>query len=278
MFFTPTTRKTTKHSSHNSPIFYLILILTHPTHSPNFPFLFLFSRVSFLLRLTLISFRLHIFLTLSICYTRPASPRPPPLPFSPTFSSLPRLTMTPHSLTHLQYHINYLLNRSRRARHIRLSIDHRGLILTLPQHVPHLIGRQYLKKNLPWIKKTLLQHPAQPLNKLTPRQLTHLKIKTRNLVRLRIDHFNHHYGFTFRRITIRNQKTRWGSCSLAKTLSFNLRLALLPTTLSDYIIVHELCHLKQMNHGPKFWALVAQTLPHHKSLRRQLKSYPLHLQ
>jgi len=73
-------------------------------------------------------------------------------------------------------------------------------------------------------------------------------------------------------VSIRNQKTRWGSCSRQKNLSFSYRLFLLPPRFCDYVIVHELCHLKEMNHSPKFWALVARTFPDYKKLRREMKA------
>ncbi len=77
------------------------------------------------------------------------------------------------------------------------------------------------------------------------------------------------------RIAIRNTVSRWGSCSTKGNLNFSYRLSLLPQELSDYIIVHELCHLKEFNHGPKFWDLVGLELPNHEKLREHLKKYSL---
>lgn len=105
----------------------------------------------------------------------------------------------------------------------------------------------------------------------------YLRYKTEALViiQARITYFNTMYNFSFNKVTIRNQTSRWGSCSLAKNLNFNYRLAFLPPTLQDYIIVHELCHLQELNHSPKFWALVNITLPEYKALRKTLKNYSL---
>jgi len=86
-----------------------------------------------------------------------------------------------------------------------------------------------------------------------------------------VEYFNAMYGLRCNRITIRNQKTRWGSCSRKGNLNFNYKIALLPQRLADYIIVHELCHLGEFNHSRKFWALVAQTMPDHVDLRKELK-------
>ncbi len=88
----------------------------------------------------------------------------------------------------------------------------------------------------------------------------------------RLSHWNLHYRHEFKRVFIRKQKTRWGTCSARANLSFNYRIAYLPPHLIDYVIVHELCHLKEMNHAPAFWELVAQTMPNHKQLRKELRT------
>lgn len=99
-----------------------------------------------------------------------------------------------------------------------------------------------------------------------------LKEEARTIVHERLEHFNRHYGFTYGRISIKDQKSRWGSCSGKGNLNFNYRIALLPVRLQDYLIVHELCHLGQMNHSRKFWDLVAETIPEWRDCDRELKS------
>lgn len=91
----------------------------------------------------------------------------------------------------------------------------------------------------------------------------------------KIAYFNEFYGFKVNRITIKNQKSRWGSCSRKGNLNFNYKIALLPRALSDYVIVHELCHLGEFNHSPAFWALVTKTIPDHKRIRKQFKKISL---
>ena len=92
------------------------------------------------------------------------------------------------------------------------------------------------------------------------------------LIEHRIDVYNRHYRFDFYGIRIKKMKTRWGSCSSKKNLNFNIKIADLPSHLIDYIVVHELCHLQEMNHSRKFWALVAQTLPDWQTLRKELRA------
>ncbi|MEK7615761.1 MAG: M48 family metallopeptidase [Patescibacteria group bacterium] len=92
------------------------------------------------------------------------------------------------------------------------------------------------------------------------------------LLEHRIDVYNRHYRFDFYGIKLKRMKSRWGSCSRKKNLNFNTKLALLPMHLIDYVIVHELCHLREFNHSRKFWELVALTLPDWKSLRKELRT------
>jgi hypothetical protein len=95
--------------------------------------------------------------------------------------------------------------------------------------------------------------------------------KAEEVIRDRLDHFNAHYGFRFHRVAFRDQKSRWGSCSRAGNLNFNWRLIMAPIEVIDYVVVHELCHLGQMNHSSRFWALVEQVMPDHKVHRKWLK-------
>jgi predicted metal-dependent hydrolase len=91
------------------------------------------------------------------------------------------------------------------------------------------------------------------------------KEAARALCHERLDHYNQHYQLKFNRVAIRNTRSRWGSCSSKKNLNFNYRILFLEPELQDYLIVHELCHLQEMNHAPQFWALVAEQIPDYKA-------------
>jgi predicted metal-dependent hydrolase len=95
--------------------------------------------------------------------------------------------------------------------------------------------------------------------------------KAEEVIHDRLRHFNEHYGFRYHRVALRDQKSRWGSCSRAGNLNFNWRLIMAPIEVIDYVVVHELCHLGQMNHSLWFWALVEEVMPDHKQHRRWLR-------
>lgn len=98
------------------------------------------------------------------------------------------------------------------------------------------------------------------------------KDKTRELVSERIEYYSSEVGTKPVRLSFRDQKTRWASCSSKKTLSFNLRCSMLSPELLDYIIVHELSHLIHMNHSAEFWKHVEEVLPDYKERRKKLKA------
>lgn len=89
----------------------------------------------------------------------------------------------------------------------------------------------------------------------------------------RLSVLNLPYGFSYGRVSVKNQKSRWGSCSKLGNLNFNWRLLLAPLPVLDYVVIHELCHLKELNHGPRFWNLVARTCPTYAVHRRWLRQH-----
>jgi hypothetical protein len=101
------------------------------------------------------------------------------------------------------------------------------------------------------------------------------KEAARIMITERLGHFMNYYGvrhgISIGRIVIRNQKSRWGSCSKKGNLNFNYKLAFMPAEVRDYVIVHEICHIKEFNHARGFWQLVAETVPDWKGLRKKLR-------
>lgn len=99
------------------------------------------------------------------------------------------------------------------------------------------------------------------------------KEQARVLIEQKIALYNLHYGHRVGKVSVRDQRTRWGSCSKKGNLSFNYRIAHIPEHLADYIVVHELCHLAQFNHSAQFWSLVAETIPDHRTRRLELRKF-----
>ena len=88
----------------------------------------------------------------------------------------------------------------------------------------------------------------------------------------RIEHYAQRLGVRPSGVTIRGQRSRWGSCSGKGTVSLNWRLMMVPGALADYVVVHELCHLRHMNHSPRFWAMVGSIIPDYRDRRRRLNA------
>jgi hypothetical protein len=97
--------------------------------------------------------------------------------------------------------------------------------------------------------------------------------QARHVFAERAAHWNTQFGYNYGRIAIRDQKSRWGSCSRQGNLNFNWRLLLAPLVVLDYIVIHELAHLKEGNHSPRFWALVAEQCPDYRDQRAWLRQH-----
>ncbi len=165
---------------------------------------------------------------------------------------------------------------SKRARGVKLAVHGDGtIVVTAPRWVGKRMVEKFVAEKSEWILDKMRLVHTQPKKILDTRSrseyLAH-KERARVLAQLRLEYFNVQYGYTYNKISIRNQKTRWGSCSKQGNLSFHYKIAFLPEHLADYIIVHELCHLKEMNHSKKFWDLVALAIPDHKERRKQLRA------
>lgn len=171
--------------------------------------------------------------------------------------------------------VSYQLKKSLKAKHLRISVYLDGkVVVTVPARVNNLRAEEFIRAKTKWIKAKLevfknISRNCAPSN--SNDRYLEFRNKAIEIASERIAHFNRIYNYPFNKITVRNQKTRWGSCSKKRNLNFNYKIALLPSELSDYIIVHELCHLKEFNHSKKFWELVAITVPNYLDLRKSIR-------
>ncbi len=168
----------------------------------------------------------------------------------------------------------YQLKTSHRARRMRISVScDAGVVVTVPYFMPESIFERFVKLKAGWILdklKYFKKLSLKPSLKVSNCEYKNLKLAAYDFVKDKVEFWNRVYGFSYNRIGIKNQKTRWGSCSRKGNLNFNYKIIHLPEKLADYLVVHELCHLKEMNHGREFWNLVLKTQIDYKNLRKEL--------
>lgn len=204
----------------------------------------------------------------------------------------------------------YIIKESIRAKYVRLQIkEKRKLELIIPYHFPINEAEKFLHSKTGWIKKhinpnkrkkylflgneikiihnhdlfykhhhlvfekSLLTITSPKGSRITTERLFNdwLRQKGKEFLPIRVKELAVKYGFVFNGITIRGQKTRWGSCSRKGNISLNYQLMSYREELIDYVIIHELCHLIEMNHSQRFWKIVEKFIPSYKNLKKELK-------
>ncbi|MCG2694785.1 M48 family metallopeptidase [Candidatus Parcubacteria bacterium] len=177
------------------------------------------------------------------------------------------------------YDVSYSIKKSERARRMRLAVYCDGrVVITMPRGMIESTVEKFLIEKADWLlNKINLFSQAKDFSvpKLSKGDYYKNKEKAFLLISERAEYFNKIYDFKYNKIFVKNQKTRWGSCSRRCNLNFNYKILFLPDDLRDYIIVHELCHLKEFNHSRKFWDLVAQIFPNFREIRKKLKTIGL---
>ena len=167
--------------------------------------------------------------------------------------------------------MTYQLIRSRRKT-IALQITPEGeLVVRCPAWMKKAEVDAFVKSKEDWIRKHLPDPDRIRLPALTPEELEALGREALKDLPARVERLAAAAGVTYRNITIRNQRTRWGSCSSKGNLSFNCLLMLVPEPVREYVVIHELCHRLEMNHSALFWAEVERLMPDYREHRKWLK-------
>ena len=173
--------------------------------------------------------------------------------------------------------MNYELEivRSKR-RTIAVEVKHDlRVIVRVPMRMKQKDIERFIADESAWIERHIdivKARQADCAPAFTDDEISNLVAAAREDIPQRVAKYAARLGVTVGRITIRNQKTRWGSCSAKANLNFNCLLMLCPEEIRDYVVVHELCHRRELNHSPRFWALVEDILPDYKDCRKWLKN------
>ena len=167
--------------------------------------------------------------------------------------------------------IPYRLIRSDR-KSIGIQITADGVVVRAPKRLSAAEIDRFVHSKRSWIEGHLSKIPA-PQPKFTQTEIEALAQRALTVIPGRVRHFAPIVGVSYGRITIRSQRSRWGSCSGKGNLNFNCLLMLTPSFCLDYVVVHELCHRLEMNHSPAFWAQVERVLPDYQKSREWLREH-----
>lgn len=170
-----------------------------------------------------------------------------------------------------------LLEHSERARRLVLSVRaDRGVRVAVPRGCSFREAEDFAHRKSAWIQKNLdrIKQAAQNHDSL---QVPVDEGTARERLTRRIEELATQHGFKYARLSFRNQRTRWGSCSARNNISLNVKLACLPDDLVDYVLLHELLHTRIKNHGRSFWKSIERLVPDPQGARTRLRDYRLGL-
>lgn len=161
--------------------------------------------------------------------------------------------------------------RHLRARRYLLRVEHDGrLRVTIPRGGSRREADAFARRHLDWV---LRQRAALAQGPFSPEDRQRLNAQARTELPLRLRELADRRGLRVTRISIRNQRTRWGSCGRDGHVCLNWRLIVMPDWVRDYVIMHELMHLKRMDHSPAYWRLVAEAYPRYREARQWLRAH-----
>ena len=171
----------------------------------------------------------------------------------------------------LFYMLNYRIKKSSKAKRVSIQIDqNRQVTLTMPALFPEYLAKQFIDQKQAWIEEKLATIPN---NIYTQEHYKQHKEKARRIISARVQDWAQIMGLSYNQLSIRHTNTRWGSCSSKRNLNFSYKLIFLDSELMDYVIIHELSHLVEMNHSKRFWNIVSTYCPDYSEHRAKLRDY-----
>lgn len=173
-------------------------------------------------------------------------------------------------------YITYEIIKSSRKT-IAVEVRQDGSVLVrAPRNCPQSRIDTFLKEKQAWILSKVEEQKERDADSMKIQPLSEAeqrlyRDKARDIFEQKVSYYARMMGVSYGRIAIRDQKTRWGSCSGEGNLNFNWRLIFAPAGVLDYVVVHELAHRKEMNHSPRFWRVVEDTMPEYRKYQKWLK-------
>ncbi len=170
-----------------------------------------------------------------------------------------------------------VIRSRRKTMSLEVTADGR-VLLRAPLRCSATQIRDFADRHSLWIDRRIREREQyRKIPALSGKELRDLQSLGRTVFAERTEYFARQISVTYGRISVRKQRTKWGSCSAQGNLSFNCLLLLAPSDVLDYVVVHELCHRLEMNHSKRFWALVRRMLPDYEESRRYLRENGLRL-
>jgi predicted metal-dependent hydrolase len=173
-----------------------------------------------------------------------------------------------------------LLERSTRAKHLNITVKpFKGVRVAVPKGMSFNKAEQIANSKVPWLKDhiTRMKELEHEYEAVPNKEIKIDRKEARKVLVARLNHISDKYSFPYNKVSIRNQKTRWGSCSAKNNISLNMKLVLLPDELRDFIILHELVHTKVKSHNNQFWAELLKVEPKAKELASMVNQHNIRL-
>jgi predicted metal-dependent hydrolase len=164
--------------------------------------------------------------------------------------------------------------RHPRARRYVIRVKDDGSVrITVPRWGSRRYAEQFAAEQRTWIERQQARLAKRGNGRLayTPEAIQELKQQAAVELPAHLYHLAAHHGLVVSRVSVRNQRSRWGSCSPSGHISLNWRLVLMPDEVRDYVLIHELMHLRRLDHSRHFWRLVAHACPHYQVARKWLR-------
>ncbi|MBR7004148.1 MAG: M48 family metallopeptidase [Bacteroidales bacterium] len=169
-----------------------------------------------------------------------------------------------------------LLRKNRRSRRITLRVSPRsGVTVTMPFLIPFRVGLEFFLSKKDWVLKMQekqrdrFREEPQP----GPDDIEAMRSEAKRILTPRLAELAERYSFKYNQVRIKHNVSNWGSCSRKGNINLNLNLVRLPEELRDYVLLHELCHLRHPDHGPDFHSLLESVCPDHRKKEKELRKF-----